>query len=94
MRDLYREFGKGIERCDGIRFAGSAYNGGSTMLNREIALCVVDKDCDPETWEGVATKNARAGWAYRENRGYVFRITQRERMYAATGWGSAYCPRR
>lgn len=93
MRDLYQTFHKnGRDNCNGIKFAGSAYNGGPTMLNREIALCTVDPDCDNDKWsENVATKNARANWAWRENRTYVQRITAREAAYALGGWGIPYC---
>ena len=91
MRDLYRRYREGRTPCDAIRFAGSAYNGGPTMLGRETALCLTHADCNAFTWEGVSAHNARAPWAYRENRSYVARITTREPPYAATGWGRAYC---
>lgn len=92
MRDLFADYRPDRDRCNAIQFAGSAYNGGPTMLGREIALCHVDPDCDARFWdESVATQNARAGWAWRENRAYVFRITQREPLYAAAGWGARYC---
>ena len=94
MADLYAEFGVGRTRCEGIRFAGSAYNGGPGILRREAALCAADwPDCDQRQWsENVAVKNARAGWAWRENRTYVSRITRAEGDYAAQGWGTAWCP--
>lgn len=94
MRELFHDYRDIRDGCNAIKFAGSAYNGGPTMLGREVALCVVDKTCDREHWdENVAVKNARAGWAWRENREYVTRITQREAAYAATGWGRVYCRR-
>lgn len=92
MRELFHDYRPDRDECSAIAFAGSAYNGGPTMLRREIALCVTDPICDHEHWsENVETKNARAGWAWRENRSYVHRITVREPVYAASGWGRAYC---
>lgn len=93
MRDLFKNYRPDRDRCNGIKFAGSAYNGGPTMLGREVAICKTHKTCDTEHWdENVSTMNARAAWAWKENRGYVFRITQREEGYAKDGWGTAYCP--
>lgn len=92
MRDLYRDYQPGRTRCDGIKLAGSAYNGGPAALNREIGLCGQDRNCDPTKWTGhVERKHSRAGWAIRENRGYVARITAREPVYAAAGWGVRFC---
>jgi soluble lytic murein transglycosylase-like protein len=93
MRDLYGDYEEKRTRCNAIRFAGSAYNGGPRMLARETAICLTHEDCDPYDWEGVAKHNARASWAYRENRDYVRRITERESIYAALGWGVHYCKR-
>jgi membrane-bound lytic murein transglycosylase MltF len=97
MRELYRSNDDLRDPCNSMKFAGSAYNGGPTMLNREIALCKTNPNCDHEHWdENVATMNARAAWAWKENRTYVTRITQREKFYADELWGTAICewPRR
>jgi soluble lytic murein transglycosylase-like protein len=91
MRDLYHDYAPGRDRCEVIKFAGSAYNGGPVALNREIGLCGGDRNCNPTKWEDVAAKVSRAGWAIRENRNYVARITAREGLYAQSGWGAAYC---
>lgn len=92
MRDLVRDYEEDRDACNAMRFALSAYNGGPRMLNREVALCKADDICDYEWWnENVAVKNARAGWAWRENRTYVARISLREQFYAADGWGKAVC---
>ncbi len=94
MRDLYNTYRKDRDQCNGMKMAGSAYNGGGVMLRRELSLCAADyPNCDNRLWdENVGTKNARATWAYKENRSYVFRITQREPLYAASGWGIRFCP--
>jgi soluble lytic murein transglycosylase-like protein len=91
MRDLYADYARGRDRCEAIKFSGAAYNGGPTALAREIGLCGQDRSCDPTRWADVAQKTSRAGWAIRENRGYVTRITEREGAYASTGWGMEYC---
>lgn len=93
MKDLYRTYKAVRDPCNTIKLAGSAYNGGPMMLNREIGLCHKDvkKGCHYEHWEHIAPKNARAEWAWKENRDYVFRITQRSKAYADDGWGADYC---
>jgi len=93
MRDLFRTYKDVRDDCNAIKFAGSAYNGGPGMLNREIGLCHKDKDqgCRYEEWAHVSKRNARAMWAFEENRDYVYRISLRSKFYAAAGWGAYYC---
>ena len=93
MRDLYQDYQKDRTRCNAIRFAGSAYNGGPRMLARETAICVTHSQCNAYDWEDVSKHNARAPWAFTENRNYVKRITEREGTYAKLGWGVEYCKR-
>lgn len=92
MKQLYDSYVKVRDPCNAIKFAGSAYNGGPYMLSREAGLCLKDKDCNFEHWdENVAPKRVRAIWAWKENRDYVFRITQRSQFYAIEGWGDGFC---
>jgi hypothetical protein len=92
MRDLYGDFNEGRDDCNRIKFAGAGYNGAPATLRREIDLCAADRNCDVHLWsENVATKRSRAIPYWQENRSYVSRITQREGIYAADGWGAASC---
>ena len=80
--------------CHRMAMTLSAYNGGLGWLNRDKRLAV-RQDLDPLQWWGqVETVNAgRAGWAWRENRGYPRRILhQLEPVYEAAGWGQGVCP--
>lgn len=92
MRDLFRTYSDVRDPCNGIKFAGSAYNGGPSALNREIGLCHKERaTCHYEHWSHVSMKNSRAAWAYRENRDYVKRITDRSATYSVAGWGADFC---
>ena len=80
--------------CDQWAFALSAYNGGLGWISRDRERASA-KGADPARWFGhVDAHSARAGWAIKENRGYVRNILLRwEPAYIAAGWsGSAACP--
>ena len=94
MRDLYREFGKDRDKCNGIMLSGAGYNGSPSTLRKEIFLCTTDLKCDVRLWEDIAKKSARAPQHWRESRNYVARITRREPSYAAESWGVAFCVER
>jgi soluble lytic murein transglycosylase-like protein len=93
-RDLYRRYLPDRTRCDGVQFALSAYNGGPTRLDREIALCGADwPTCDGRQWsENVETQRDRSAAAWQENRTYVAKVVRREPAYASAGWGVRWCP--
>lgn len=80
----------GATECDTWAFGLSAYNGGEGWLRRDQHLASAAGD-DAAVWFGHVEKHtARAGWARRENRGYVERILLRlEPAYHAAGWSGA-----
>lgn len=83
----------GATQCDTWAFGLSAYNGGEGWLRRDQRRAQA-AGADAAVWFGqVAEHSARAGWAIRENRGYVSRILlQLEPAYSAAGWsGSPVC---
>ena len=83
---LYRAAASAATERDRWAFTLSAYNGGLGALQREIRLCSMKSDCDPTKWEkNVEQQNARAAWAWRENRGYPVAIFRRQLGYAS--WG-------
>lgn len=92
-RDLYREFGKDRDPCNGAKHTLAGYNGSPSTLRKEVALCAADfPNCDSRLWdENVATKRARIPAHWHESRTYVFRIMQREKAYADSGWGVLFC---
>lgn len=92
MRDLYKQFKPGRDECNGIKFASAGYNGAPSTLQREIAVCLTDKLCDPTRWDAnVAIKTSRKPEHWKENRNYVARIARREPTYVQDGWGIGYC---
>ncbi len=80
----------GATECDTWAFGLAAYNGGEGWLRRDQRLTAA-ADGDASVWfGGVENHTARAGWAKRENRGYVERILLRlEPAYHAAGWSGA-----
>lgn len=83
----------GATDCDTWAFGLSSYNGGEGWLRRDRRLAAIAGD-PADVWFGsVEHHTARAGWAKRENRGYVARILLRlEPAYIAAGWsGTAAC---
>ena len=91
MADELRRFKPGRSTTSAGLMAASSYNGGPTMLAREIAQCRADPGCDPARWFGhVEGKNARAGWAWTENRDYIVRILVRGEVYRQAGWGGTW----
>ena len=84
---------QGATACDRWAFTLSAYNGGLGWVQRDKARAAA-AGADPERWFGeVDAHSPRAGWAWRENRGYVDRILLRlEPAYIRAGWpGQAVC---
>lgn len=82
----------GLNDCEHMAFALSAYNGGLGNLNKEIASAE-RRGFSTLRWFGhVEVANERADWAWRENRGYPLRIlTVLEPRYHAAGWGAKSC---
>ncbi len=83
----------GATDCDTWAFGLSAYNGGEGWLRRDQRLTRA-AGADAAVWFGqVAEHSGRAGWAIRENRGYVSRILLvLEPAYAVAGWsGTPVC---
>ncbi len=92
-RWLFDRVGDVASECDRWAFALSAYNGGLTWVQRDQQRASA-KGADPTRWfENVEAHSARAGWAIKENRGYVRRILLTiEPVYRAAGWpGKAVC---
>lgn len=91
---LLAHVGDADSECDRWAFALSAYNGGIGWVQRDKQRASA-KGADPTRWfENVEAHSARAGWALKENRGYVRRILLViEPVYLAAGWpGVAVCP--
>lgn len=65
----------GADSCERFAFTLSAYNGGAGWVARDKRL-TASSGSDPSRWFGHVEKfNAgRAGWAFKENRGYPSRI--------------------
>lgn len=82
----------GTSACERWAFALAGYNGGLGWVRRDRRLAR-EAGADPDRWWGeVEHHTARAGWARRENRGYVRRIlTELEPRYRAAGWGAGVC---
>jgi membrane-bound lytic murein transglycosylase MltF len=79
--------------CDRWAFALSGYNGGLGWVNRDRRRASAF-GADGARWFGhVDAHSARAGWAIKENRGYVTNILLRwEPAYVAAGWsGTPAC---
>jgi len=79
--------------CERWAMAMSAYNGGLGWVNRDRRLATAAGD-DPARWFGHVERHThRAGWAKRENRGYVRRILlELTPRYVTAGWqGGAPC---
>jgi len=84
----------GASECDRWAFTLSAYNGGLGWVRRDKARASA-AGADASKWFGhVDAHSPRAGWAIRENRGYVVRILlQIEPAYVRAGWeGRTVCP--
>lgn len=83
---LYKRV-SGATECDRWAFTLSAYNGGLGWVRRDQAMAAAAGD-DRERWfDNVERHSPRAGWAIRENRGYVRRIVLLvEPTYLAAGW--------
>ncbi len=85
MSYLYQRT-EGATRCDSFSFALSSYNGGLGNLRKDQALTML-RGGRSDVWADVANYSARAGWAIKENRGYVKRITRKlEPVYLRAGW--------
>jgi soluble lytic murein transglycosylase-like protein len=83
----------GASECDRWAFALSGYNGGLGWVKRDQRRASA-KGADSARWFGhVDAHSARAGWALKENRGYVRNILLRwEPAYLSAGWsGSLVC---
>ena len=73
--------------CDRWAFALAGYNGGEGWLRRDQRLAAAAGDDPLRWWGNVERHTGRAGWAKRENRGYVHRILrQLEHAYVRAGW--------
>lgn len=84
---------KAATECDRWAFALSSYNGGESWLRRDQKRASA-QGADSARWFGhVERFTGRAGWARKENRGYVRRILLMiEPAYRAAGWaGSPVC---
>ncbi len=85
---------QGATPCDRWAFTLSAYNSGLGWVQRDKRRALAS-GADPARWfEHVDAHSARAGWALKENRGYITRILLRlEPAYIEAGWdGVAVCP--
>lgn len=83
----------GLDNCQRMAFALSAYNGGLGWVNRDKKLAT-QRGLDAGVWfDAVATVNAgRSAANWRENRGYPQRILyQNAPRYLS--WGGANCVR-
>lgn len=83
----------GRTACDCWSFGLSAYNGGESRLHAEQALAH-KAGRDSLTWFGSVDRyRARSPSAWKQNRGYVWRILKvLEPAYIAAGWsGTAVC---
>lgn len=90
MLESVRRWEPGRTGCSAWIMGLADYNGGPVMLGREVAMCDRAAGCDSGLWYfNVELQNARAGWAWRENRGYPTRILSRQALYAA--WGGGVC---
>lgn len=70
----------------------AAYNGGLGWVKRERALCASVKGCDSSRWFGHTEKfRARGQRAFKENRGYVRRVFNRQSIY--TAWENTHASR-
>ena len=91
MKDLYNAAQVKYhpeDDCQRWSFALSSYNGGYGWVRRDKRLCALAGECNYNRWFGhVEHHSARAGWAIRENRGYVRRILGRT-QFNYTTWGS------
>ncbi|MEX0745302.1 MAG: transglycosylase SLT domain-containing protein [Phycisphaeraceae bacterium] len=78
---------KAPDACQHWALSLSAYNGGLGWVQRDQRLARAAGD-DPGVWFGsVERYTNRAGWAKRENRGYVRRILRDlTPRYASAGW--------
>ena len=92
VRDLHARFRPGRGDCSALLFAFGGYVGSPGTLEREIALCKADADCNPSRWFGnVEAKQARADRHFRDSRFYVLKIFTREPEYADAGFGARWC---
>lgn len=79
--------------CERMAFVLSSYNGGLGWLMKDVELAK-RSGADPQLWfDNVERFNGgRAGWAFKENRGYPNRIlNELERRYVRDGWGIKSC---
>lgn len=82
---LYKLVKSSVE-CDRWAMTLAAYNGGLGWINRDVALCRRAQGCDPALWWGnVALHSKRASWAFKENRGYPFKILGNQAQFST--WG-------
>lgn len=92
MLENVNRWKEGRSSCSAWIMASSDYNGGSLMLRREVNQCLSDPDCDTGRWYyHVELKNARASWAWKENRAYPTRILVLQSDYLTAGWGPGVC---
>jgi membrane-bound lytic murein transglycosylase MltF len=93
-RWLYRRVSDTASECDRWAMTLSGYNGGLGWVQRDRRRAAF-AGADASAWfDQVELHSARAGWAMRENRGYVRRILHTvEPAYLAAGWpGEPVCP--
>ncbi|MEG1609639.1 MAG: transglycosylase SLT domain-containing protein [Bilophila sp.] len=80
---------QGVNPCERMAFALSAYNGGLGWVKRDKRLAVQEGLCADRWFGHTATVNAgRKASNFRENRNYVRLILQeRQTWYCLAGWG-------
>ena len=90
LMENYRRYEKGRSECSTWLLSFLGYNGSPAALDREIALCRTDPDCDPTRYfYNIELKRSRVEWAWKENRQYPISILTRQPLYAT--WGPQIC---